>query len=73
MVRIGLRSARVCWVVCVLGALTTGAAAEPAPTLPPEYDDTRPWAKGVSDSEQAIAQALYVAGNQEFVESRYVV
>jgi hypothetical protein len=74
MIRIGSRCARsaLVWcVACVLGWLATGASAQPAPALPPESDDTRPWAQGVSESEQAAAQALYVAGNQEFVESRY--
>ncbi len=71
MVPIRFRSAAVWQLACVLGWLTTAASAQPAPDLPPEYDDTRPWAQGVSEAEQAAAQALYVAGNQEFVESRY--
>jgi hypothetical protein len=59
-------------------APSSAPAAQAAPASPPQEcppaptsDDSRPWASGVSESEQAIALDLYNAGNDELVESRF--
>jgi len=51
---------RLAIVVTVVLGLARSAAA-----------DEKPWAKGVPESEQKIALALYNEGNAEFTESRY--
>ena len=68
----GFRSV-LAWTLAYLFAWSsTRAHAQPSPepVLPPEYEEPRPWAAGVSQSEQTIARELYVAGNQEYTESR---
>ena len=52
----------------------TPARAQPAPDSPGSsaHDDSRPWARGVSAAEQAVALELFAAGNAEFIEARYV-
>jgi hypothetical protein len=56
-------------------ALAPVPPATPVPPVTPEApaasDSPRPWAVGVSESEQALALELYVAGNLEFAESRF--
>jgi hypothetical protein len=56
------------------------SAAPAQPLSPPEPfsasgratpEQPRPWAAGVSESEQALALEIYVAGNAEFAESRF--
>lgn len=47
----------------------SGAPATPA--APAEPAAERPWAAGVSESEQALALEIYVAGNTEFAEARF--
>ncbi len=73
IVTIGFHSVLV-WTLAYMFAFSSthaNAQPSPSPTLPPEYDEPRPWAAGVSESEQAIALELYVAGNLEFTESRF--
>lgn len=72
LVAIGFRSALAWTFACMFAWSSTHAHAQPSPepALPPEYDEPRPWAAGVSESEQAIARELYVAGNHEYTESR---
>lgn len=52
----------------------TGAQAarnRPVAVLDPQRQrEDRPWAAGVSDTEQAAALELYVAGNQDFAENK---
>lgn len=64
---------RLGWLAACLVALSvTRAAAQPGVTPPlPQGEDSRPWARGVSEQEQALARKLYVAGNAEFTESRF--
>lgn len=47
-------------------------AAHAQPTAPAGDADARPWAAGVPAAEQAIALALYDAGNRAFTESHPV-
>jgi len=73
MVTIGFRGV-LAWALAYMVAFSsTPAHAEPSPepALPPEYEKPRPWAVGVSEDEQAIARALYVAGNHEITESHF--
>ncbi|HTL38883.1 MAG TPA: hypothetical protein VL326_37385 [Kofleriaceae bacterium] len=49
-------------IVLLVGS---AVAAQPAPA------SERPWAAGVSESEQALALDLYTEGNAEFAESRF--
>ncbi len=65
---------RVIWhFVCVLVLASMPAHAQPGQdsTLDGRTDEPRPWAVGVSASDQATALELYVVGNREFMESRF--
>src|ERR1041384_5557334 len=69
-----MRRGALAWMfACMLALLSTRAHAQPSlePTATPKADAPRPWAAGVSESEQAVALKLYVAGNLEFAESRF--
>ena len=70
---VGVRSAVVWAVACSL-VLPVHTAAQPVPPPPPESagaTEHRPWAAGVSETEQAIALEHFVAGNREFTEARF--
>lgn len=65
---------RAIWIFwCLLALVSTPGHAQPRQdsTLDGRIDDPRPWAVGVSESEQATALELYVVGNREFMESRF--
>jgi hypothetical protein len=51
--------------------MATMARAQSIEAMRPVPAEARPWARGVSDAEQARALELYNAGNQEFAESRF--
>jgi hypothetical protein len=51
--------------------IATIARAQSIEAARPVTAEDRPWARGVSEAEQAIALELYTAGNQEFAESRF--
>jgi hypothetical protein len=71
MVKIDVR--RTCLsLTCAVALVSTRVDAEsPAAAHGPEKE-SRPWAIGVPESEQALAFELYAAGNEEFLESRFV-
>jgi hypothetical protein len=72
---IKLSSAVACVVACAVwseGALAQ-PSADPPLTRPAAHGEARPWAAGVSEREQALALELYLAGNQEFAESRFTL
>ena len=60
-------------LACLLALLSARAHAQSSlePTPSPKTDSARPWAAGVSETEQTTALKLYVAGNREFTESHY--
>lgn len=63
------------WVCACAAAIGTGARdarAQTAMLSAQAAEGERPWAKGVSEHEQATALDLYLAGNGEFAESRFV-
>lgn len=61
-------SAALVIALLLIGTLARAQSIEATRPVPAE---ARPWARGVSEAEQAIAVALYNAGNQEFAESRF--
>ena len=67
------RRARVSALVAVIAMWSARAEAQSAekPKAAPPHATLRPWAKGVPEQEQALALGLYLAGNQEFTESRF--
>jgi tetratricopeptide (TPR) repeat protein len=65
MGQLSFRAAFAGAFACLLALPAKHAHGQLSPAL------TRPWAAGVSDSEQAIARELYVAGNREFAELRF--
>lgn len=64
---------RVAAIACVLWQSAYAQPGPPsaAPTALEPALESRPWAEGVSDAEQAAANALYVAGNDQFTDSQY--
>jgi hypothetical protein len=59
-------------IVCTLAWFPARAHAESPPQSTSSMPAAaRPWAAGVSESEQAIALDLFAAGNREFTESRF--
>ena len=72
IVNTGIHRAPARCVACVVAVWVTHASAQPA-TVPdmPSDDGVRPWAQGVSETEQEMARALYLEGNAEFIESRF--
>lgn len=59
------------WGLVLLCAARPAYADPVLDTSPSQSDDARPWAAGVPRREQDAALTLYVAGNQEFAESRF--
>jgi len=59
-----------CAIAIAMPASRASAQAMTIPTVPQD-DADRPWAHGVSETEQAIARELYAAGNAEFTEARF--
>jgi hypothetical protein len=57
-------------VLAWLAAVSMQAHAQPALNAS-QQDKQRPWARGVSQREQAIALEIYGAANQEFAELRF--
>ncbi|HEX7837551.1 MAG TPA: tetratricopeptide repeat protein [Kofleriaceae bacterium] len=55
----------------MLALVVTRAYAQPSPGPAPAPAEARPWAAGVSETEQANATELYVAGNREYSELRF--
>jgi hypothetical protein len=70
---IGERSVVVGWTIATLIVLAArhARAQPPLEPAPMQLPDDRPWARGVSDADQALATELYIAGNHEFSESRF--
>jgi tetratricopeptide (TPR) repeat protein len=65
---------RAIWIFgCLLALVSAPGHAQPRQdsTLDRGIDEPRLWAVGVSETEQATALELYVAGNREFMESRF--
>src|ERR1043165_2054038 len=65
------------FVLVMLSVTVAFAQPEPAPSSLPSAasseDWDRPWARGVPEREQAIAERLREAGNAEFVEGRHAL
>ena len=68
-----MRFSRAIWIfACVLAVLPAHAFAQPSPASSASRNpEPRPWAAGVSGSEQAAALELFDEGNREFAESRF--
>jgi hypothetical protein len=68
----GCRTIGFAVVVLALTVPCKQARSQPAlPAEPSPTHEPRPWAKGTSESEQALAFELYRAGNAEFAKSRF--
>lgn len=66
------RSRWLGWTIAGVLAVVSGRAhAQPAAATAAQAEESRPWAAGVSEAEQAVALKLYRAGNLEFAESRF--
>jgi PEGA domain len=71
MYRFGFSSPWVWALAFVLAVSSMRAQAQSLPSIPLKDKEARSWAAGVSAREQAIAREIHLAGNKEFVESRY--